>query len=51
MKTETIDLARIEKLVDGSLQLKCFEVVKDATEFVAEGARCNTAGIATGVQP
>ena len=34
---ETIDQAFFEKFADAALLLKCFECVKDATEFVEEG--------------
>jgi len=34
---ETIDQAFFEKFADAALLLKCFECVKDATEFVEDG--------------
>ena len=34
---ETIDQAHFEKFASGPLMLKCFEVMKDALEFVDEG--------------
>lgn len=34
---ETVDQAFFEKFADAALLLKCFECVKDATEFVEEG--------------
>ncbi len=37
LPTATIDQAHFEKFANGPLLLKCFEVVKDATEFVDEG--------------
>lgn len=37
LPTATIDQAHFEKFANGPLLLKCFEVVKDAAEFVDEG--------------
>jgi hypothetical protein len=38
-QVETIDQAFFEKFADAALLLKCFESVKDATEFVEEGGK------------
>jgi len=41
-QTETIDQAFFEKFADAALLLKCFECVKDATEFVEDGGAIQT---------
>lgn len=38
-QAETIDQKYFEKFADAALLLKCFESVKDATEFVEEGGK------------